>query len=92
MTSRSLHQVPVNLVPRVLWLFGQRMGASRDSGVLEFCYRKISAVKQWKSRSPKSQRTLGTRLGSGKIHFFSFTKTFLINSQAGNVENFNKKF
>ena len=37
-----------NLVPRVLWLFGQRMGASRDSGVLEFSYRKISAVKQWK--------------------------------------------
>ena len=27
---------------------GQRMGASRDSGVLEFSYRKISAVK-WKS-------------------------------------------
>ena len=37
-----------NLVPRVLWLFGQRVGASRDSGVLEFSYRKISAVKQWK--------------------------------------------
>ena len=36
-----------NLVPRVLWLFGQRAGASRDSGVLEFSYRKISAVKQW---------------------------------------------
>ena len=39
----------LNLVPRVLWLFGQRVGASRDSGVLEFSYRKISAVKQWKS-------------------------------------------
>ena len=38
-----------NLVPRVLWLFSQRVGASRDSGVLEFSYRKISAVKQWKS-------------------------------------------
>ena len=24
-----------NLVPRVLWLFGQRVGASRDSGELE---------------------------------------------------------
>ena len=24
-----------NLVPRVLWLFGQRMGASRDSGIME---------------------------------------------------------
>ena len=35
-------------VPRVLWLFGQRVGASGDSGVLEFSYRKISAVKQWK--------------------------------------------
>ena len=46
--QRTLWNNP-NLVPRVLWLFGQRMGASRDSGVLEFCYRKISAVKQWKS-------------------------------------------
>ena len=26
---------PSNLVPRVLWLFGQRMGASRDSGIME---------------------------------------------------------
>ena len=34
-----------NLVPRVLWVFGQRVGARRDSGVLEFCYRRISAVK-----------------------------------------------
>ena len=25
----------LNLVPRVLWLFGQRMGASRDSGIME---------------------------------------------------------
>ena len=25
-----------NLVPRVLWLFGQRVGARRDSGELEF--------------------------------------------------------
>ena len=24
-----------NLVPRVLWLFGQRKGASRDSGIME---------------------------------------------------------
>ena len=23
------------LLPRVLWLFGQRMGASRDSGIME---------------------------------------------------------
>ena len=33
------------LVPRVLWLFGQQMGARRDSEVLEFYYRSISAVK-----------------------------------------------
>ena len=47
-----------NLVPRVLWLFGQRMGASRDSGVLEFCYRKISAVKQWKSLQGSQSKNL----------------------------------
>ena len=29
-------KTPSNLVPRVLWLFGQRMGASRDSGIMEF--------------------------------------------------------
>ena len=33
-------------VPRVLRLFGQRLVARRDSGVLEFYYRRISAVKQ----------------------------------------------
>ena len=27
-----------NLVPRVLWLFGQRVGASRDSGEFETNY------------------------------------------------------
>ena len=47
-----------NLVPRVLWLFGQRVGASRDSGVLEFCYRKISAVKQWKSLKGSQSKNL----------------------------------
>ena len=47
-----------NLVPRVLWLFGQRIGASRDSGVLEFCYRKISAVKQWKSLQGSQSKNL----------------------------------
>ena len=46
------------LVPRVLWLFGQRIGASRDSGVLEFCYRKISAVKQWKSLQGSQSKNL----------------------------------
>ena len=37
-----------NLVPRVLRLFGQRLVARRDSGVLEFYYRRIPAVKQCK--------------------------------------------
>ena len=37
-----------NLVPRVLRLFGQRFVARRDSGELEFYYRRISAVKQCK--------------------------------------------
>ena len=32
-------QVQCNLVPRVLRLFGQRVGARRDSGVLELYYR-----------------------------------------------------
>ena len=36
---------PAQRMPRVLWLFGQRVGASRDSGVLEFYYRRFSAVK-----------------------------------------------
>ena len=58
-------EICANLVPRVLWLFGQRMGASRDSGVLEFCYRKISAVKQWKS-------LLGSQ--SKNLNFFEFPR------------------
>ena len=33
-----------NLVPRVLRLFGQRLVARRDSGELEFYYRRISAA------------------------------------------------
>ena len=37
-----------NLLPRVLRLFGQRLVARRDSGELEFYYRRISAVKQCK--------------------------------------------
>ena len=49
---------PPNLVPRVLWLFGQRVGASRDSGVLEFSFRKISAVKQWKSMQGSQSKNL----------------------------------
>ena len=53
-----LRPVGRNLVPRVLWLFGQRVGASRDSGVLEFSYRKISAVKQWKSLQGSQSKNL----------------------------------
>ena len=37
-----------NLVPRVQKVFGQRVGAGRDSGELEFYYRRISAAKQCK--------------------------------------------
>ena len=43
-----LSLVRFNLVPRVLKLFGQRLVARRHSGELEFYYRRISAVKQWK--------------------------------------------
>ena len=54
----NLSRIDFNLVPRVLWLFGQRVGASRDSGVLEFCYRKISVVKQWKSLQGSQSKNL----------------------------------
>ena len=37
-----------NLVPRLLWFFGQLVGTRRDSGLLEFCHCRISAVKQCK--------------------------------------------
>ena len=50
-----------NLAPRVLRLFGQGLDARRDSGVLEFYYRRISAVKQWKPLREANQ----------KIKFFS---------------------
>ena len=46
-----------SLTQSVHWLFGQWVGTRRDSGVLEFCYRRISAVKQckplWGSQSKK---------------------------------------
>ena len=42
----------LNLVPRVLWPFSQRVVASRDSGLLEFYYRRFSAVKQWSRYEP----------------------------------------
>ena len=41
-----------NLVPRVLRLFGQRLVTRRDSGELEFYYRRISAVMQAVTRKP----------------------------------------
>ena len=34
----------VNLVPRVHWLFGQREGASRDSGIMEFFYPRKRGI------------------------------------------------
>ena len=37
-----------NFVPRVFRLFVQRLVFRRDSGDIEFYYRRISAVKQWK--------------------------------------------
>ena len=53
-----------NLVARVLRLFGQRLVARRDSGKLEFYFRRISAVKQWKpSRSSQSKN----------LNFFEFS-------------------
>ena len=53
-----------NLVPRVLSLFGQRLVERRDSGVLEFYYRRISAVKQWKPLRSWN------RAANQKINFF----------------------
>ena len=46
--ERSLIPSSFNLVPRVSRLFGQRLVARRDSGVLKFYYRRISVVKQCK--------------------------------------------
>ena len=34
--STEVNCCETNLVPRVHWLFGQREGASRDSGIMEF--------------------------------------------------------
>ena len=47
-----------SLVPRVLRLFGQWVGTRRDSGVLEFCYRRISAVKQCKLLQDSQSKSL----------------------------------
>ena len=44
--------------PESSGFFGQRVGASRDSGVLEFSFRKISAVKQWKSLQGSQSKNL----------------------------------
>ena len=54
-----------NLVPRVLRLLGQRLVARRDCGVLEFYYRRISAVKPCKPlRSSQSKN----------LNFFEFSR------------------
>ena len=45
-----------NLVPRVLRLFGQRLVARRETGVLEFYYRRICAVKQCKPLQAANQK------------------------------------
>ena len=42
-----------NLIPRVLRLFGQRLVARRDSGVVAFYYCRISVVKQYKEKPIK---------------------------------------
>ena len=42
--KRCLKSKSLNLVPRVLRLFGQRLVARRDSGDIEFYYHRISAV------------------------------------------------
>ena len=49
-----------NLVPRVLRLFGQRVGARRDSGDFE---NSNLATNRW----PKSLRTLGRRLAHRRM-------------------------
>ena len=56
-------------VPRVLRLFGQRLVARRDSGVLEFYYRRISAVKQW-----EPLRSLYRAANEKKFSFFEFSR------------------
>ena len=55
----------VNLVLRVLRLFGQRFVARRDSEELEFYYRRITSVKQCKLL-PDSQ--------SKNLFFFEFSR------------------
>ena len=52
-----------NLVSRILRLFGQWLIARRDSGVLEFYYRRISAVKRYKKlRGSKSKKLFFFRI------------------------------
>ena len=58
-----------NLIPRVLRLFGQQLVARRDSGVLEFYYRRISAVKQW-----KPLRSLYRAANQKNLNFFQFSR------------------
>ena len=46
---RRLDNERINLFPRVLRLFVLRLVYRRDSDVLGFYYRRISAIKKWKS-------------------------------------------
>ena len=58
-----------NLVPRVLWLFGQRMGASRDSGIMEKDnFFDLSSAQQWKSNR-KSVSQLFMLTGNSATNF-----------------------
>ena len=52
------HTGTINLVPRVFWLIGQRVNARRDSGVLGFCYRRVSAVKKCKPLRDSQSKNL----------------------------------
>ena len=64
----------LNLVPRVLWLFGQRMGASRDSGVLEFCYRKTGGSDELVSSADSRCLAIVTSRQSERSHANDFRK------------------
>ena len=59
-----------SVVPRVLRLFGQRLVARRDSGVLEFYYHRISAVKTMDAVTELKQSSQSKK----KKHFFEFSR------------------
>ena len=52
-------------VPRVLRLFGCRLVARRDSGELEFYYRRFSAVKQLKPLRSRQSKKLSSSVSPG---------------------------